>query len=213
MNKDELAPQRRGVINTKAKGVSCHSLATLILFTLALSACGGGDTALQPFVGEPLAVAYINKDGIKEYSEPEDILIAGLFDTNEDGIPSAGDTVRFGSYPSDYDALTINPFNIPDAVVVGTPLASAEAVTISYAGGHLTWSMIPFAYDLITGIYPVLGLGDLEITDFGLFAACDVIQVTEADPSFSIVAVDLPPVCDDADNDFLNVQIFASGSI
>jgi hypothetical protein len=49
-----------------------------------------------------LALAYVNLDGIDGYSSADDVLIAGLFDTDRDGVPSVGDRVVYGTYPTSF---------------------------------------------------------------------------------------------------------------
>jgi len=66
-------------------------------------------TPTPPPVLPSLAVAYVNTDGFPGYSA-DDVLIAGVFDTNEDGTASAGDEIRIGQYPLDLDATALGTF-------------------------------------------------------------------------------------------------------
>lgn len=64
-----------------------------------------------------LAVAYINYDGIAGYDPSADTLIAGLFDTNGDGIVSPGDTLRTDFYPLNFNASLLGEFTVKDHIV------------------------------------------------------------------------------------------------
>jgi hypothetical protein len=56
-----------------------------------------------------LAVAFTDLNGNDKYNPGKDTLIAALVDTNNDNIPSVGDTVQWGTYPK-----------IPDGSASGT---------------------------------------------------------------------------------------------
>ena len=57
------------------------------------------------FTHDFLVVAYINEDNVDGYG-PADTLIAGVHDTNQDGLVSAGDTVETNEFPMDSLAST-----------------------------------------------------------------------------------------------------------
>ena len=52
-----------------------------------------------------LAIAYTNVTDDGDYDEADDVLIAKLVDTNEDGVPGAGDTIVTNQYPLSFDRV------------------------------------------------------------------------------------------------------------
>jgi hypothetical protein len=68
-------------------------------------------TTTIPASHQMLAVAYSNLDGVDGYDPAgSDVLIAKLVDTNDDGVPSVGDTVVADRYPVDFDASAFGRF-------------------------------------------------------------------------------------------------------
>lgn len=70
------------------------------------------------------AIAYINVDDIGGYNPLVDVLIAELLDTDNSGIPSAGDTVDYGHYP-----LNFIPYADAENPQLGAFLVGSEPVT------------------------------------------------------------------------------------
>lgn len=71
-------------------------------------------------LGNLLAVAYTNRDGIDGFDPSADVFIAGLFDTNSDATASAGDTLRLESFPLDLSnpAANMGEFLLKDFTVI-----------------------------------------------------------------------------------------------
>ena len=195
-----------GVIDTPSKGVSRYTLAVLLLFTLALSACGGEN---QPPAESLLAVAYVNSDGQPGYSESDDILIAGLYDTNDDGVPSASDTVRYGQYPLDFAADELGTFTIADHMVESVSSANSNIIEVIVG----TPSRVHFES---TPTYQLFSI-NMGFVNVALFRD----HYDPARPFTDVLLYDNELVLYDNtnaevifhshspfDNDFLNVQIF-----
>ncbi len=92
----------------------------------------------EPPMPGVLAVAYINDDGIDGYLEGADTLIEGLFDSNEDGVPSAGDEIRTGQYPLDVDATDRGSFGVATHTA-DVAVGNATSVTAFVGGAAFSW--------------------------------------------------------------------------
>ncbi len=87
-----------------------------------------------------LALAFTDLDGDHAFGV-NDVLIAKLVDTNDDKVPSVGDTITMGRYPT---TLTPGPadfadWNVTSHVVTDLSLATAKRVTVWSAGGWHAW--------------------------------------------------------------------------
>ena len=58
-----------------------------------------------PLPERVLAIAYTNVTDDGDYDEAVDVLIAKLVDTNDDGVPGAGDTIVTNQYPLSFDRV------------------------------------------------------------------------------------------------------------
>lgn len=118
---------------------------------VALAAVGCGPPAPTERI---LAVAYTNLDGVKGF-DPNglDVLIAKLVDTNNDGVPSVGDTVTLGRYPMAFNAPLFGTFQFPGPYVVDGmyEAATSKRIVVRHAaavfgfssdGGGQVWGAI-----------------------------------------------------------------------
>jgi hypothetical protein len=103
------------------------------------------DFCAPSMLGEPLALAYINVDGADGYSQKGgDALIAGLFDTNSDGVPSIGDRVLYGVYPTDLSANSTGAFANPQVGPVTNVVSyiSGAEIGVDVGSVQFIWSTI-----------------------------------------------------------------------
>ena len=87
-----------------------------------------------------LALAFTDLDGDHAFGG-NDVLIAKLVDANDDKVPSVGDTITMGRYPTN---LTPGPadfadWNVTNHVVTDVSSATAKRVTVWSAGGWHVW--------------------------------------------------------------------------
>ena len=80
-------------------------------------------------VGKTFAVAFVDLDD-DDRIDPTDVLISRVIDTNRDGIPSKGDTIEMGRYPT-----TRNPKDVGDTRAWGVTRHSVEYVEFYDRGG------------------------------------------------------------------------------
>mgnify|MGYP001827863352 FL=1 len=73
---------------------------------------------VAPVPPRDLAIAWSDLDGDHRYG-PGDVFISRLFDTNGDGIPSAGDTIFMGRYPIDIRMRGFADWGVDSHVVMG----------------------------------------------------------------------------------------------
>ena len=99
-----------------------------------------------------LVVAYINSDGIDGYQPATDTLIAGIFDSNEDGTVSTGDLLRTDFYPRDLDASSTGEFLLKDHIVQDAPQVQSTRV----AGA--TTDSLAFDFQNIPSLYEALNI-------------------------------------------------------
>ena len=90
--------------------------------------------------GKPLAIAYANLDGRPGPGEG-DVLIAKLLDTDPDGVPSVGDAIVMGRYPT-----TLNPGSADFAhwtvklhTVTGVDQIYSDNVRVAVGDNHHSW--------------------------------------------------------------------------
>jgi Ca2+-binding RTX toxin-like protein len=160
----------------------------------ALDGGAGNDTCLQgPGAGphahceivppvEPrnLAIAWSDLDGDHRYG-PDDILIARLFDTNGDGIPSEGDTVYTGRYPLDFKMTAFRDWGVDSHVVEEGDGASLSSLSVfTSEGWHGWWNLSSEYYTEFVsgGSWP-----RSAVTDQWLAGYPDVIEMDPASPS------------------------------
>ncbi len=87
-----------------------------------------------------LALAFTDLDGDHAFGG-NDVLIARLSDTDDDKVPSAGDTVEMGRYPTNLtpSAGDFADWNVRSHVVKGVSFATTERVTVRSAAGLHIW--------------------------------------------------------------------------
>ena len=86
-----------------------------------------------------LAVAYSDVDGVVGYSTG-DVLIAMLVDANGDLVPSAGDTVIMGRYPTNLDATAFGDWGVVSHAVASIDIQTATQIKMLDSGaGTFAW--------------------------------------------------------------------------
>ena len=86
-----------------------------------------------------LAIAFSDLDGDKRYGAG-DVLISRLFDTNGDGIPSAGDTVFMGQYPIDFEMTAFDDWGVETHMVKRYRARDWEGLPYDF---RLLWVTVP----------------------------------------------------------------------
>ena len=82
------------------------------------------------------AIAYIDVDATNGYNPVAgDVMIAGLFEANGDGVLSIGDEIHFGSYPLDFNASATASFNGPEVKITAVLTNSTTLKLITTAAG------------------------------------------------------------------------------
>lgn len=81
-----------------------------------------------------LALAYTDVDGIAGYAAGVDVLIARLVDSNDDGVPSAGDLIQTDRFPKDPQRSGFGEFRVKEWVVES--VISADATTVRVTGAR-----------------------------------------------------------------------------
>ncbi len=159
-----------------------------------------------------LAVAYINDDGVDGYNASHDTLIAGLFDTNEDGMVSVGDEVRTKQYPLDFGATAPRgSFTAITHVVTTFTTPTPTIVQVRAGNSAFTFTSRPNGVDL-GGIeqYTEQGLFLTDIIDCFGPPECtsDTISVNTASPSKPDTRVVIPSIGTSTLDAFIDVDIF-----
>src|SRR5262245_34220480 len=85
-----------------------------------------------------LAVAFTDLNGNHKYNSGKDMLIAALVDTNQDGVPSVGDTIHWGTYPNALGGSYTSPDDTITAIEV-TDNPSFTRVLATTAEGTVGW--------------------------------------------------------------------------
>ena len=164
-----------------------------------------------------LAVVYTDIDGVDGYDESVDVLISKLLDTNDDGVPSVGDTVVNNQYPLDfgptqYGNLQVATQNVT-AIVFTDP--GAVIVAVDWDGTGLAkvaiWDARPeFSYEAYGQIdYDLSGEPQMLVHDDhggSSYADVDGIEVGLDAPNAPDTAVNMSQD-DPADRSFLDVRI------
>lgn len=154
------------VLAAKQPKVSvCHydrTLDTWVMLSVAEPSkhLAHGDTLADGrLVGKTVhALAYSDIDGVAGYAACGDILIAALVEASGDGVPSAGDKVLLGRYPTAFDA----PF--ASAAFAMTEVTAAAATSCD-SGGVLVNLGVDNDAVWGTGAGGAFGIGDLDDPD------------------------------------------------
>ena len=85
-----------------------------------------------------LAIAYSDIDGLDGYSTG-DVMIAQLVDTDPGGIPSPGDTIEMGRYPTNFAWTTFGDWGKSHVVASISGQDATQLVVMSTGGGIHQW--------------------------------------------------------------------------
>ena len=161
-----------------------------------------------------LAVAYINDDEVAGYSETADTLIAGLYDANNDSVPSVGDQIRYGNYPRDFEGTQRGTFFQTINTVVEVKAATANTIQVSVDNDDiLAWEnevgRQSYFCDARGGddervlfvdlMAPSTGNDSIDVDATELLGQCGTPSVEVTPTMFTL---------DTLDNNFLDVDIF-----
>ena len=151
-----------------------------------------------------LALAFTDLDGDHAFGG-NDVLIAKLVDTNDDKVPSSGDTITMGRYPTN---LTPGPadfadWNVTSRVVADVSVATAERVALQSAAGWHNWVAKTTAewYDESNDA------ADTDIQDGLVSSAGDVMYVELGSPSGPATAIKDADLTRPTDDAFIDVVI------
>jgi hypothetical protein len=153
-----------------------------------------------------LALAFTDLDGDHAFGS-NDVLIAKLVDTNDDKVPSVGDTITMGRYPTN---LTPGPadfadWNVTSHVVTDLSLATAKRVTVWSAGGWHAWVAKAAAeWFEESNSSPAT---DTDFQDGFVSTAGDVLYVVPGSPSGPATAVSNANLTRPANDAFIDVVI------
>jgi hypothetical protein len=107
-----------------------HTVAVTIVLT-----DGGGDSGSASFSvtagSRTFALAFSNRDGVAGYDPADDVLIAKLVDTVQDGVLGAGDTVITERYPVDFGPASFGSFAETTHVVANVLVATSTTVVVT----------------------------------------------------------------------------------
>jgi hypothetical protein len=156
-----------------------------------------------------LAIAFTNLDGVPGFGSG-DVLIAKLVDTNGDKVPSVGDTITMGRYPT---SLTPGPadfgdWNVKSHTVTSVTTATADVVAVSSAAGEHTWNATSQDEVYYEGTFASLGVqAAATVADIWIAASTKdslfVASGSPSDPDTPVrTAVDSP-----SDDPFIDVVI------
>ena len=91
--------------------------------------------------GTTFVVAFVDLDGDHRFG-PDDVLISRLVDTDLDGLPSRGDTIEMGRYPTALDPTSIGdtrPWGVTRHTVARVRYYPDYMYVISTTGGNHWW--------------------------------------------------------------------------
>jgi hypothetical protein len=105
-----------------------------------------------------LAIAYSDLNGNHIY-DAGDVMISQLLDTNGDGIPSAGDTVEMGRYPTSFEASAFADWGIRSHLVASVDVSEPDRIYTrdSTFGAHWWTRRSAGYYDQYVEHYDSLG--------------------------------------------------------
>src|SRR5262245_49137534 len=89
-----------------------------------------------------LAVAFTDLNGNHKFNPRKDLLIAALVDTNNDNMPSVGDTVLWGTYPAIPDGSesgTGGLYTSLDGTVTEVTTLTDFTLQVTTASGRISW--------------------------------------------------------------------------
>src|SRR5262245_35034523 len=98
-----------------------------------------------------LAVAFTDLNGNNKYNPGKDTLIAALWDTNNDGVVSVGDTIQWGTYPAIPDGSASGTGGIYTQILFTTVTAVNPVfdpnllVSVQTTAGTVIWAANPNA--------------------------------------------------------------------
>jgi len=162
-----------------------------------------------------LAVAYSDVDGLDGYSTG-DVLIAKLVDTHPGGVPSAGDTIEMGRYPTD---LSLDPVDgyVPSAyghwrdtshTVTKVDTDTATGVVVDSDAGRHFWQHIPSTAELYEEESPGFFAPTAAIQDgLGAVLFAEQIEVELMSPSDPDSVSVLSPASNPKDDPFIDVVL------
>ena len=94
-----------------------------------------------------LALAYTDTDEIDGYTEGVDVLISRLIDSNDDGVPSAGDLIQTDRFPTDPQRSSFAEFQVKEWTVESVLAADATQIRVTAARGdfppYFSWYQRP----------------------------------------------------------------------
>jgi hypothetical protein len=173
---------------------------------------GGGDTRSASFTiagGRVLAIAWTDVNDNHTYESAVDGLIAELLDSDEDHVPSAGDTVVADKYPLNADASDFGGFRLKTETVTNV-VDIGSGVVVDVASGRISWQHSATFEGL------QFGFGGSSGTDVLLDGINPDVECPgdAADKVTVLVGGTLDPdtnaddlACDGADNGFIDVAI------
>jgi hypothetical protein len=164
----------------------------------------GCEPWLLPLSGV-LAVAYSDIDGLDGYSSG-DIMIAKLVDTDGDGAPSPGDTVRMGGYPKNLGATALGVWTVKSHAVTGVAGVTPSIVQLSSTAGNHIW-----AADATFQVYSE-GPSNSGFRDGLTGGVDDLLEVNPGSPSAPNDTVGLLMTARTTDDRFIDVAINVSAS-
>ena len=144
-----------------------------------------------------LAIAYTNVTYDGDYDETTDVLIAKLVDTDDDGVPGAGDTIVTNKYPLSFDQAPGIPqfgdFRVTTHAVHHVEMDGPEGPGVyAYLSGswshRIAWRSEDDVGESWTEIDPtldppVIPFPQTTLTDDHRIFASDVIDVDLLSPS------------------------------
>ena len=163
-----------------------------------------------------LAIAWSDIDGNHRYG-PGDVLISRLFDTNGDGIPSPGDEIFMGKYPTDFAMTTFADWGVDRHTVIGlaewldvAPYSRADMHVMTERGEHL-WiepegreEADAYIEDVAPARRPKTAIFDVAGTD----RFSDAVRADADSPSQPTTTIDFASRKKPRDDRFIDVVVY-----
>jgi hypothetical protein len=152
-----------------------------------------------------LAIAFSDLDDDDRYG-PGDILISRLFDTNGDGIPSKGDTISMGQYPTDFGMTAFADWTVDSHTVEEADSTDLWSLSVFTNDGWHWWEN--FSGESYAEHLTAFTTRSSHITDAGALGYPDTIVMDPESPSRPVTPTDQGRAGRTRDDPFIDVVVW-----